>query len=360
MSDANSIHTQKWVESLSQQGFEILLFSFFDPQKKLANLYKQNNIRIISQDLNSKINNLRTPNLSKIKYVKSLPILRKTIKDFKPEIIHAHYASSYGILGMLTGFKPFILSVWGSDISHFPYKNSVNRWLIRLVIKKATKICSTSNFMKKIIENEYNRLDVEVIPFGVDVNRFKPTKKLNKSFTVGTIKSIENHNGIDCLVNAAKIVIREYKKNINFLIVGDGSLKNELQQKTKELKLDNNIQFVDHVMHQNVYDYYKKLSVFIAVSKRESFGVSVLEAASCGIPAITSNIGGLKEVNLNNETGIVINHDDPVKLAESIVLLSKKDKLRLEMGQRARERVVKYFNWNESVSQMIKVYKSYR
>ena len=112
-------------------------------------------------------------------------------------------------------------------------------------------------------------------------------------------------------------------------------------------------------MHQNVYDYYKKLSVFIAVSKRESFGVSVLEAASCGIPAITSNIGGLKEVNLNNETGIVINHDDPVKLAESIVLLSKKDKLRLEMGQRARERVVKYFNWNESVSQMIKVYKNY-
>ena len=73
---------------------------------------------------------------------------------------------------MLTGFKPFILSVWGSDISHFPYKNNVNRWLIRLVIKKATKICSTSNFMKKIIENEYNRLDVEVIPFGVDVNPF--------------------------------------------------------------------------------------------------------------------------------------------------------------------------------------------
>ena len=66
LSDANSIHTQKWVESLSQQGFEILLFSFFDPQKKLANLYKQNNIRIISQDLNSKINNLRTPNLSKL------------------------------------------------------------------------------------------------------------------------------------------------------------------------------------------------------------------------------------------------------------------------------------------------------
>ena len=73
---------------------------------------------------------------------------------------------------------------------------------------------------------------------------------------------------------------KEYKK-YKFSYCWRRIFKKELQQKTKELKLDNNIQFVDHVMHQNVYDYYKKLSVFIAVSKRESFGVSVLEAASC-------------------------------------------------------------------------------
>ena len=52
-----------------------------------------------------------------------MPPFKKTIKDFKPNILHAHYASSYGILGYLIKFKPFILSVWGSDIYHFPNKN---------------------------------------------------------------------------------------------------------------------------------------------------------------------------------------------------------------------------------------------
>ena len=61
-------------------------------------------------------------------------------------------------------------------------------------------------------------------------------------------------------------------------------------------------------------NYYNILSIFVAVSERESFGVSVLEAAACGVPSITSNVGGLIEVNLNNKTGLIISANDPIKL----------------------------------------------
>ena len=97
----------------------------------------------------------------------------------------------------------------------------------------------------------------------------------------------------------------------------------------------------------------------MAVSKRESFGVSILEAASCEIPSITSNIGGLTEVNINNETGIVINPDDPEKLADSIIKLYEQKELRLKLGKNARKRVEKKFNWTNNVNEMIKLYKSY-
>ncbi len=357
LSDANSIHTLRWVESLTSRNFKIKLFSLFKPKKDLIEKYKKINVKVISPDF--KINNLRQPNISKIKYLFAIPLLKKTIKDFKPNILHAHYASSYGILGYLSKFKPFILSVWGSDIYHFPNKNLLNKFILGLVIKNSDKICSTSFAMKKIIEDEYKRFDVELISFGIDLELFKPVDN-KKNFTVGTVKSIESHNGIDCLIDAAKLVIFNYKKDINFLIVGDGLLKKEMQQKAKDLDLHDRIKFVGFVQHPNVIKYFNDLSVFVAVSERESFGVSVLEAAACEIPSITSNIGGLPEVNINNETGIVINPNDPKKLAESIVKLFDNGTLRARLAKNARKRVALLYNWKNDLNSMIKLYEQFQ
>ena len=128
-------------------------------------------------------------------------------------------------------FKPFILSVWGSDVYDFPTKNLFNKFLINKIIKKADIVCSTSNEMKKLVEKEFQRYDVKIVPFGIDSNLFIPKHDPKMKFTAGTIKSIEKHNGISCLLDAAKIIIHDHKKNINFLIVGEGSLKNKMKKK---------------------------------------------------------------------------------------------------------------------------------
>ena len=356
LSDASSAHTVKWVNAIKKKNFEIVLFSFFMPSKLLIKEYNELNVKIISPDLKSKIKNLREPNLSKIKYLNSILLLRKLIKNFRPDIIHAHYASSYGFLAYLSRFKPFILSVWGSDIYYFPYYRRINKWIISLVIGAADKVCSTSYAMKKIIEKEYKRMDIEIIPFGVSIKHFKFFPKSKQNFIVGTIKSIENHNGIDCLIEAARIIVYEYRKNIKFLIAGEGSLKELMQKKAASLMLQEHINFAGHIPHQNVIKYYNSLSIFIAVSRRESFGVSVVEAGACGIPSITSNIGGLTEVNLNNRTGLVISPNKPRELAESILKLYANDELRKKLGKGARNHVINNFNWSDNVDQMIKIY----
>ena len=358
LSDASSIHTQKWVKSLTKHGFKIKLFSLFKPNQEILLEYKNINVDIVSPDLKSKIKNLRVPNLSKIKYLLCLKFLNREIKKFNPNIIHAHYASSYGLLGYLIRFKPLIVSVWGSDVYDFPSKNILNRWLIELVVKNSNVICSTSEAMKKLIEKDYGRYDIKLVPFGVNVNKFKPTK-ISKNFIVGTIKSIEDHNGIDCLIDAARLVVKDYKKNIKFLIVGAGTLAEKMKKKTIKYKLEDHFNFVGFVEHKRIIDYYNKISLFVAVSTRESFGVSILEAAACEIPSITSNIGGLVEVNSHNETGIVINPNDPNKLAEVIVKLYENDVLRLKLGKNGRKRVLEKFNWENSVDKMIQIYKSY-
>ena len=105
-------------------------------------------------------------------------------------------------------------------------------------------------------------------------------------------------------------------------------------------------------------EYYNLLSIFVAVSTRESFGVAVLEAAACGIPSITSNVGGLPEVNIHNKTGFVIPPENPKKLADSIMKLYKNETLRKEMSGNAKKRVVQAFNWDNNVNKMISIYES--
>ena len=358
LADANSIHTIKWVESLHKQKLNILVFSLFKPTDDVFQTYQNWGISLVNADLQSKIKNLREPNISKLKYFVALKLLKKTINTFQPDILHAHYASSYGVLGYLSKFKPFILSVWGSDVYDFPQKNQLNKWLLKKVIHSANTVCSTSEAMKAVIATQFDRFDVKVIPFGVDVSVFAPASESPQQFTVGTIKSIEAHNGIDCLLDAANIIINEYHNTyIHFLIVGQGSLLGEMKQKTTDLGLDNYVKFAGYIPHEKIVEFHQKLSVFISVSTRESFGVAVLEAAACGVPAITSNVGGLPEVNQNNYTGYVIPPNDPEKLANSIFKLFKDKNLKDQMEANARDRVAKQFNWKKNVIQMVNVYQ---
>ena len=360
LSDANSIHTQKWVFSLVKRGFNIRLFSLFKPNKPIYKLYNNLGVKIYSADLRQKVWNLRNPNISKFLYISTLPKLKRIVKEFSPDIIHAHYASSYGILSYLLQFKPSIISVWGSDLYDFPNRNYFNKWLLMKAIKSADSVCSTSNAMREIILTDFKREECYLTPFGVDINKFTPIKANHDSFTVGTIKSIERHNGIDIIIDAAKILVHDLNlSDIQFLIVGKGELLEKMKEKCRKYNLDKNIRFTGYIPHKDIVKYFQKLSVFVAVSTRESFGVSILEAASCGIPSITSNVGGLPEVNENLKTGYLIEANNGEILSEKIIKLYNNDKLRKEMGKKARKRVLDKFDWNQNLEKMITIYRKY-
>lgn len=356
LSDVNSIHTTRWAESLKTKNIDLQIFSFFKPKKSNKIRFKELNIKVISPDLQKKIKNLREPNISKIKYLQSILLLKKTIKAFQPDILHAHYASSYGVLGMICKFRPYVLSVWGSDIYDFPNRNILNNMLLRLVIKSATTICSTSIAMKKIIEKKYNRQDVEIVPFGIDLNYFNFNKIKNNDFTVGIIKSIEKYNGVDILIDSANILVNQLNKNITFIIVGEGSIKKEMEQKVSALKLDNSVKFFGFIPHNMIKTYFNKINVFISPSIREGFGVSVLEASATGVPAITSNVGGLQEVNVHNKTGFILEKNNPDILAKNILKLFKNRSLTEKLGRNARTHVEKNFNWIDNLNKMIDIY----
>lgn len=359
LSDPNSSHTIKWAKSLAENDINILIFGLGNLTVNDYNGFE--NIRV--QTLDMTISQFDNVWFSKLKYLKTLPTLKKIIFDFKPDIIHAHYATSYGLLGALSGFHPFILSVWGSDVFTFPHNSHLHKAILKYNFKNADKILSTSHVMAKETYL-YTTKEIEVTPFGIDLKKFKPMNVesifYKDDIVIGTIKTLEEKYGIKYLLRAFEIVSSKYPNlPLKLLVVGNGSLDIELKKLALELCIDDKTIFAGKVPFETVPKYHNMLSVSVSVSvsNSESFGVAIIEASACEKPVVVSNVGGLPEVVEDGVTGIIVPPRDIAATANAIERLVLNKELRLQMGKMGRERVQSLYNWDDNIKQMIKIYK---
>ena len=356
LSDANSVHTYRWAKSLKDKGANIEIFSLFKNDNKFSPSYKSLGINVTTSNVNRFILYKYKRNFTKLFYLFALVKLKKYIKKFEPQLIHAHYLTSYGILAWLTGFKPYCISIWGDDI-FLPSKNFVLKKFLLSTLRNAHQLFSTSYAINDLINNKYG-FKTKIIPFGVDTKLFKPlTNKKSGPIVIGIIKSIEPHNGLENLIDAFNILIKKNIKKIKLNIVGTGSLENKIKKMVREYNLGKEVKFFGHVSHNKIIPHYQKLSIFVCPSLRESFGVSVIEASASAVPVIANNVGGLKEVVQHNKTGYLLNTKNIQILASSLEKLIIDDDLRINLGQNGRDFVKQNFNWDTNLEEMLDAYK---
>jgi L-malate glycosyltransferase len=353
--DINSPHLEKWAVSLARCNFSIGVFSMSDPHR---NWHLKHGIEIFcSRTIQASVFSSRIT--GKMKYLSFAKDLKKAVRLFQPDILHAHYASSYGLLGALCGFHPYVISVWGSDIESFARIPVIGSAIIRFNFSKADRILSTSQSMVSAI-GRYTRKEILVTPFGTDTAVFCPAenKPDHKEIVIGTVKSLERTYGIDKLIRSfALLKQRNPSRDLRLLIVGGGSLAGDLKNLADELGVLEQTVLVGKVPYEEVPSYLNKLDIYVALSRRESFGVAVLEASSCGIPVVVSDSGGLPEVVADGETGFVVQGGDIGKTSDLLEMLITDPQLRTRMGTNGRNFVGKYFSLADSVSRMTDVYK---
>lgn len=355
LADPSSAHTIKWSNSLNRKGIEVFLFglSNYDPNQYDSDIHIK--VLKIPNTIKAKLDG----NFLKLVYIVALPKIKQIIDSFKPNILHAHYAASYGVLGALTGFKPFVISVWGIDIIKFPKISILHKGIIKFALRKADKVLATSKFLSTETEL-YTNKSIQITPFGIDVDVFipNPSNSLDSSkVIVGIVKSLEGKYGIDHLIEAYAIVKKKYPdKILKLMLVGGGSLEAKFKQMINKLNLEDSTIFTGHIPFNKVVDYHNKLSIAVYVSTVESFGVSVLESSSCEIPVIVSNLGGLPEVVEDGITGIIVEPQNVKAIAEAIEKLVLDKDLRKQYGQQGREMVINKYDWNKNVNTMIEIY----
>lgn len=355
ISDIASEHTEKWALGLANAGVQVGLFSF---NKASYPWYSDNKNITLLYESKKPLNADR--HVSKLSYLRYVNKLMAVIKKFKPDVLHAHYATSYGLIGALSGFHPFVISAWGTDVMKFPQKSFINKSVLKYNLRNADVICATSETIKTYLKPVTNK-SVKVIPFGVDVDVFKPKtveSLFDKDcFVIGSIKGLEPIYNIDVLIKSFKEVKTKYPaQKIKLLIVGVGTQESELKQLVNSLQITNDVVFTGRVPFSKVSDYFNMIDVLVNISNYESFGVSVIEAMACGKAVVVTNTGGLKEIIEDEKYGSLVEIGSVSDTCKAIEKYLNDTKLLAETGLNARKKVTEKYSWNNNIKQMIDVY----
>lgn len=350
LADVNSSHTKKWVISLCEK-FDVSLYSLSAAKDTWIKNYP---VRFKSFEANDDLSKQKSDR-KKLVYYKAIKSLKVFCKDVDPELVHAHYATSYGMLARKLEHNKTIISVWGSDVLEFPNKSILHKFFLKRILKSAAIICSTSkNLSLALNELGFTNTNVHIIPFGIDTSKFNCNTRQNKTFTIGTVKALEEVYGIDILLR----VYAQYRKissvSSQLKIFGKGHQLADLKKLANELNIQDDVSFEGFIPHDKINTAYEKLDVYCAFSRRESFGVAVLEAQSTELPVLCSNIGGLPEV-CDPASGALFSFDQVYEAAKHLKTLENEE-IRIEKGKQARQFVCDNYDWSKSVEKMIAVY----
>jgi len=354
LSGASTIHTVRWANAMAERGHVVHLVTMH-PSK----------MDRINPDV--VVHQLKVP--APLGYYANVFELKRLLGKVQPDLLHVHYASGYGTLARLVNFKPTMLSVWGSDVYLFPYESKRNEKVLRSNLKAASLITSTGIALKEQTELFINPTEpVEVVPFGIDTNLFKPiSKRKDTDIVIGTVKRLKSVYGIDLLIQGVADLINHVKgtqyaelaNRIKLLIVGEGPQLDELKDLSKQLNVDHCTEFVGAVPNEEVPEYINDLDIYCAFSRSESFGVAILEASACEVPVVVSNVGGLPEVVQDGETGFIINHENRNEIVKKLFELLIDREKREKFGHNGRAFVQSHYEWQRNVEEMETLYLNF-
>ncbi len=275
--------------------------------------------------------------------------IKELIGDFKPDIVHTH-ASKAGAIGRLAAHKmkvPQIYHTFHGHVFHSYFGNTktkVYKNVERYLAKKSTNIIAISDIQKRELSLEHKICapdKIKIVPLGFDLNRFREDQEVKrKSFRsewgiaddevavgiVGRLVPIKNHQ---FFLDVAKKINDTTNVKVKYVIVGDGELRSELEDYVKEEKIEN----VIFTSWQKSVDIVNAgLDIICLTSKNEGTPVSLIEAQASSRPIVSTNVGGIENVVLKNETAFLSDVGDLNSYVLNLKRLVENPELRKSMS----------------------------
>jgi glycosyltransferase involved in cell wall biosynthesis len=277
--------------------------------------------------------------------------LKNQLKKDKIDVIHVQEWFMPLVFSCL-GFKNLILT---QRINKYPLILKIYvRILGWFILKKAKEITSlTTESKKELIKyTGISEDNINIIPNGVDIELFRPSKPLFKKdkFTILFVGRLSKEKGINFLIEACK----DLKFNYKLIIVGNGPYKKKMLKQIKKNKLQNKIKLIDFIEHKLMPKVYSSADILVMPSIKEPFGFVALESLSCGTPVIASNIGGMKDI-ITDEIGIKVNPANKKELIKAIINIKNRKYLK-KLREKCHNYIIKKYSWKVIIKKYLELY----
>jgi len=314
LADGNSPHTLKWAKAL-QPYFKLSIISLNGISSKLETLIGKEDCYILNTQQKQAGQNY--------KLIMKLLAIRTIIKKLQPDIINAHFLSSYGLLAALSHKKApkakVIMSAWGSDVLVTPFRNKLNYKLLKYTLQEADIVTSDALTMSNVIKSIAPQSDISTFAFGLETIETYSGEKEDLIFSNRTL--VTNSNISQILQWFAK-----QPTNYRLVIANDGDQREALTIETEKLSITDRVHFVGFISSQEQEEYYKKGRYYLSIPSSDATSVSLLEAMQYGMIAIVSDIPANREWIEDGTNGLFFDPNsqvDSLKVAQDFATINQ-------------------------------------
>ncbi len=281
-------------------------------------------------------------------------------KKGKPDLIHVHVPFKAGIIALAFARKyniPFIVSEHSSLYlkearDNFYTRDFYFRYYTEQTFKKAALVTNVSKAIGEVLKQIFILKDVRIIPNVVDTKYFyfrpKEKKQIFRWMHVSTMYPLKN---VDSIIQTFSN-ISKHRNDWELILVGP--IYNEYVQLVEQLNLQSKIKFVGEINYEGVAQQMQQADALVMFSKHENFPCVIIEALCCGLPVVSSNVGGVSEA-VSNSNGILVEANNTNELQNAIISIMN-DINNYNSEQIAKEASSKY-NYQTVAGQFVSLYK---
>jgi len=342
LGDAGSIHLQRWIHYFLEAGYQVDVISFRPCEIQGA-----------------KVHLLAQGHGGRLAYLKAVYKIRKLIREIQPDLLHAHYATSFGLLALVSGFKPLVVTAWGSDVLVAPKESIVLKVIVEQVLKHADALTSDSSNMSERMRELLNgrKCILKTITMGVSRDWFEEISDSEKKpLQIVSLRGHQTNYNIDVLIQAMAEVAKAIPE-AQLIVAGEGPETEGLRVLSSSLGIDKNVHFVGQLPHEAVQNYLNESSISASVPTSDATAVSLLETMACGSFPIVTDLPANREWIEDNVNGLLVPIKDSKALAEAIIRALEDVALREKAREINHQRVGNKAIWEDNMGEVEELYQ---
>lgn len=329
LSIGGHIHTERWLSYFVEKGHDVHLLT----------------VQPAPID-GVRVHDIRTGLPFKpLHYAVALGKVKRILRDIEPDLLHTHFLTGYGYWGAFSGFRPFIMTVWGDDVYLTPHQSFLKGWLARRVLTRADLVTGDSrDILDHAVLMGADPDVCHVVLWGVDLTSFRPEAPTDVRERLGipedapvvlSIRSFtQPYYNIDVIVGTIPAV-HAARPDAHYIFAGNEGDDDAFRELAGSLGIDERAHFVGRIPHEELPAYMVASDVFVSVPSVDATAVSLLEAMACGSAVIVSGLASSLEWVEDGRSGVVVPAEDGQALTDAILRVAGSPELRSQLGAAA-------------------------